>query len=255
MARSEWTDGELSENKTMVDRRRNRGLRLGRRSDFRIFKSLAADWFAEFARTDEQHEFFANIYSFYILRGGRQGGRDHRIFEVFFGRRPFDQAIEYTDFAGNIIPHPQRRLLSEEGPSLTYYQTASGTVRCFLRPAKTEGYARREDAILLNNINRTWKLTSKPFLKRHWKYLMSYCEVSSIDGYPTFFDYIRVGWLLLTRRLEIEGSPTRRVIWKLAEYGCYFLFVVGLNGFVVALVGIWLTYRGTGAVGGVAAPR
>jgi hypothetical protein len=210
-------------------RRRNR--REFRSGCFKIFLNVAPEWFREFAESDCRHEFFNQTYSFCVVKGGRDGGTDNRIFEVFYGARPYDGVREINP--DNPLSRPQLRLRVEQGAGLTYILTDRGTVLCFLKPARCEGFNRKEEHILLSHIRSTQHLTGKPALQRHFQYLLSYFEVSSLDGDPSLFDRAVVWWLLFTRSIQVEGKKVRARVWSTLEIAAFIFFTVGLNGFLL----------------------
>jgi hypothetical protein len=223
--------------------RKDRQRRQRRVAEFQKFLKIGPEVLEEFARRDPRHEYFAGAYAFKILKGGRSGGIDERILEVFYGKRAYDQAMEFRDLAGTVIPQVRKRSLVEEGASLTYHRLDNGAVLCFLRPAAAEGYRREEETVILRHIGSPKRLHSKHVLKTHWNHFMSYCEVTSLDGDPTLLDRARVGYILLTRKRLINGVwKTRRIVTG-AKYAIYFLLAVGLNGFVVALIQAYVSFK------------
>ena len=101
------------------------------------------------SKSDERSRRFADFYTLCIVPGGRNGGDDKRLTQVFYGNRPFDQVTKLqADNDGSIVR--ATRLLTEHGACLHYQCDDSGRVACLLFPAKTEHMATKEDAIVLN---------------------------------------------------------------------------------------------------------
>jgi len=227
--------------------RRDRQKRKRRKEDWTSFIGSARDRFAELARNDPRQEFFRSIYGFHTVQGAGSG--DPTIFEVFYGARPYDKKVEFTDENGKPLDHPQKRLLSETGAHLIYSQRANGAVLCTLEPARAEGYGRRESSMLLELIRNPGKLLKDRVIRCHWNHFIAYAEVSSLDGDPTPSERLRVWYLMKTRHLLVKGQLEKPRYWTWLEYAAWFILAVGLNGFVIAIIQTWLSARGAGGLG------
>ena len=214
--------------------RRDRQRRLRRKEEWKSFIKEAPKRFGDLASKDKRHEFFQSVYGFHTVQGASSG--DPRIFEVFYGARPYDQKIDFTDQSGQVVDPPRKRLLSERGPSLVYNQLDNGAVLCTLEPARTEGYPRRESSILVKYIRKPEQLLKDLVIGRHWKHFMAYAEVTSLVGDPTPWERMRVWYLMKTRHLLIKGELENPRYWTWSEYVVWFVLAVGFNGFVVALI-------------------
>lgn len=94
--------------------RRDRQRRLRSKEDWKSFTKEAPKRFGDLASKDKRHEFFDSVYGFYTVQGASSG--DPRIFEVFYGARPYDQKVEFTDQSGQIVRiPPPSTVLSEAG--------------------------------------------------------------------------------------------------------------------------------------------
>lgn len=208
--------------------------RIDRYSDFETFISLAERWFQEFGAADSRHEHFDRTYSFYVRVGGRYGGVDKRIVEVFYGNRPVDSATEVVGKKpdGTELPVPQirKRLITERGAALLYQRSERGYVTCTLIPASSESYRRREDLIILKLDLDPRLLTGKPTPYGHWQDLISYSEVSSVDGHPAVRDRLRVWWLLFTRRIVVKNEAPPRQVALAGLWILKWVVTVGLSG-------------------------
>ena len=201
-----------------------------RRGCFDIFASDAEPQFTQIAQRDPDHQSLQNIYGFHVVHGGREGGLEKQVVEVFYGNWPYDLTAEIS----NRDPIPSRvrkRLLVEQGASLVYERVDNGSVLVTLIPAKSERFARHEEMVLLCIIRQTEKLTGIGTLKKHWRFFHSYMEYTSLDGLPTTVDYLRVWWVLFTRRLVVDGKERTPLFiqWGLKIIG--YSLTVGLAGF------------------------
>lgn len=209
-------------------------LRLQRYKDFQAFLDGSNDFFADLAKSDSGNDFFGGEYSLCIKPGGAAGGRDKRLLEVFYGKRPFDSIEEVITSTDGGLPRLQKRLLSENGVRLNYYLNDSGVVVCSLIPARTDSLSQREDAIILDSVSNPSQL--RILAKSHWNYFQSYMQVTSLDGAPTFADKIRVFWLRLCRLLIVSGKQERRRILVISESVLKFTASVGLSGFLLLAI-------------------
>ncbi|SFG58118.1 hypothetical protein [Methylobacterium gossipiicola] len=212
--------------------------RLERRSDFEFFVREAPATFRRLADADPRNAFFDPVYRLCITPGGAMGGIDRRMLEVFYGSRPFEAVREFVPRQDR-FPSVQERLLAENGARLVYQRVDNGTVMCTLEPARSEGFRRPEDAILLEWVRRSHVLTGESLPARHWRAFVSYMECTSLEGEPSLGDRVRVWWLLATRRLVVAGverTPLyRRVLLEVAKFSA----TVGLSGFLLKVVEVW----------------
>jgi hypothetical protein len=212
--------------------------RRSRRFDFDFFARDARAVFHDIAARDARHDALEETYPFYVVPGGRNGGHDRRVVEIFYGRRPFEQVRELVQQERS-LPALRDRLLSESGATLLYQRWDNGTVLCTLHPAHSENYRRREEAIVLAVIRNTHVLTGVPTLERHWRAFMSYMQYTALDGEPSATDRLRVWWLLSTRRLVINKTAEVARFWVVAGQLAFFSATVGLSGFLLAFVQWW----------------
>lgn len=192
---------------------------------------------------DSRHKSLERIYPFYVLPGGRAGGVDKRVFEVFYGQRPFEKVTELVQGKGP-LPKIHERLLTERGATLLYERSDDGMVLCTLYPAASENYRPREDAIILAIIRDTHVLTGAPIIERHWRVFMSYMQCTCLEGDPTIGDRLRVWWLLSTRRLIVDNKTEIAKVWTVCSHILMFSVSVGLSGFLLAIVQWWFTVSG-----------
>jgi hypothetical protein len=203
--------------------------RAGREICFRIFSNIAKDTFEQLASADEAHMRLARLAWFYVIPGGRNGGVDERIVDVFYGNRSIGRDFHAPG---------QLRSAVESGAMLRYSLQDDGSVLCMLHPSTSSNRQRKEDAIVYRLIRDPCVLTSAPTLDRHRRALRSYFEYCSVDGRPTVIDRFRVWWLLLTRKMVIDSAIVPRWWWR----GTNKIVTIGFNGFVGAAFLFWLTW-------------
>jgi hypothetical protein len=219
--------------------------RIGRFKTFDLFLGLAGNtrtrgWFHEIADKDDRHTYFESSYSFYVVPGGAMGGVDHRVLEVFYGQRPIDSIREFRalEMAGRSsgFPQLQTRLITEEGARLHYNRTDRGSVVCTLYPAKSELSRPTEDAIILGTFSDPRPLTGRPLLEKHWSFLISYFECTSVDGRPDIRDRARIWWLLFSRRTVVHSATTKPLMFSVLQEIIKWSLTVGFSGALLASV-------------------
>lgn len=212
--------------------------RLKRYKDFEKFFVNAKTIFAEYESNDERSKTLAAHYSLYTVPGGRDGGHDKRLVQVFYGNRPFDEVKEVKYDVNQSVPVMRTRFLTEQGACLQYQCVDSGRVICFLSPAKTENSA-IEDGVVLDWINEPASLASGALPAKHWRYLSAYMHCTSLDGDPNWFDRWRVAWIKFVKRLVIDGKIKPQRVASSGLEILKFALTVGLSGFLLYAVTKW----------------
>ena len=226
---------------TEISAKTNRKIRrVERYQEFQIFIRLAEGWFPSIAQADDRHEFLAKTYGFYVSPGGRLGGVDKRVLDVYYGNRPVDYVCELREQSERneefSMPVPCKRFLTERGASLRYQRADDGSVVCFLEPARSEGWRRRESGIILAVIREPRVLTGRPILEKHWRTLISYFQCSSLDGRPTILDRLRTWWVLFTRPVLVDGRVASRRVLLVGGEILKWALTIGLSGALLEIV-------------------
>ena len=107
--------------------------RLKRIEKFKKFYDDSNNVFSRIAENDHSHKHLDDLFSLHVCPGGRMGGVNEKIIEVFYGARPIGKTTK-------IDPNFQisTKTESEDGAMLRYYLTDAGNVVCSLFPAKSE---------------------------------------------------------------------------------------------------------------------
>ena len=171
-------------------------------------------------------EFFKKAYSFYTVPGGRYGRSDKTIFEYFYGNRIY-QSRSYA-YNGKLM----RKLCTEIGTTILYQCHDDGYVSCQLFPAKSENMSPIEDCIFLEMYISPEKITDY-LLEKHFKYFLSYMQVTSLDGSPTLFDKLKIWWIRFNNPSIVNNIfyPPKRN--KVFGGVLKFVLTVGMSGFVL----------------------
>ena len=194
--------------------------RKDRHDDFERFARYVGDWIESFVEQSERASFFKQIYSFYYDER-RIDPKRLQTFDVFFGSRPFG----FKDNGG---------MGSDSGGNLRYSIGDSGIIVLFMRPCHSENYRPVEQGMLLNIFHHPSKLTSEMRIQRHLKCLISYMEVTSLDGEPGWRDQVYVWWLRTVKPLIIDDKVQQRRIITWASVAARWVMVVGMSGGVLA---------------------
>lgn len=107
--------------------------RLDRYEQFALFQKKADTIFKNLRDQDKSAEIYENMYMLSVCPGGRMGGLREDEIEVFWGIRPYANALnERSRKAG------QFKFLIESGASMIFFKDSKGFVKILLRPAFTD---------------------------------------------------------------------------------------------------------------------
>lgn len=207
------------------------GARQLRYKAFQEFLSSATESFKSLCNNNPEANRFKAIYSLCTCPGGRQGGKNARQLEVFFGARPFDSQENFDSTA-----RPSLKLLSERGATLEFVRDDLGRVHVFLYPAVSEGMKPIEDAIELKIVGDPADLAKGTVLSRHFRWLVAYMQCTCLEGAPTFRDRITVAKLRLLHRRSVDGRMWDSRISVAAREVIKWVFTVGLSGTLLAAI-------------------
>jgi hypothetical protein len=161
-----------------------------RYAEFQAFFNGAESLFSEYFKRDYG---VSPPIKVTIRPGGRMGGQDKRLIEIFFGLVPYEN-IGYEDrgLAKDTSFEGSRTLL-EAGPCLVYQRADTGDVYCILQPATTDESKVDEDMVILDIVRRPCRLNS--LAHSHWRDLLAYKECTSINGSPSCLQRFRCAYL------------------------------------------------------------
>lgn len=175
--------------------------RLERRNDFDEFYRTAEATFIAFRDRDASVEKFERLYNLCVCPGSRAGGTNNRIFEVFWGSRPFE----------SITLGRTWKALTEYGATLLFERDDTGFVLISIYPANTDNRKPIESSIALKLWVDPIKLKDSAFLKKLWNDFNAYMECTSLDGNPTLLQRLRISYLRNFKHLVIDNkwAPTK----------------------------------------------
>lgn len=200
-------------------------------AEFQAFFDGAEGLFSTYAKRDFGDSASSGIV---IKSGGRFGGNDKRLIEIFFSSKPYDViANEDKGLAlKSSLEGPTQ--LSESGPCLVYQRADTGYVFCILQPAKTDESKTDEDMVILQTVRNPCTLNR--LAHSHWQDLLAYRECTSINGAPSIIQRIRCAYLRHFRKLgkdhKYQPAKVPRWINQLAVLTSGFV----LGGFITTTI-------------------
>jgi hypothetical protein len=202
--------------------------RMNKVKDFEKFHNNCNEIFTKLKNNDYRAEFFQNRYMLCVCPGGRAGGNEKRMVEVFWGKRPYELEAKEN----------QKRLLTEEGATLFFYRYDEGDITISLYPAKTEFREPIESYIFLYKRLNPNKLNNEKFIKSLWNDFIAYMEVTSLDGEPTICQQLRIFYLRKFKHLVIENKFMPTKFYEFCREIFKWVLTVGLSGVIVYFVTI-----------------
>lgn len=202
--------------------------RLTRYHSFDSFSKNAEVTFKTYSETSNKSQRLKDLYSFYVTPGGRFGGRDKKVVDIFYGNRPFDTHEEIGTNSKVL-----KKFDVAHGAILSYQRTDDGRVLCSLYPASSENYHSPETFILLGIIDNPSKLKCKT--KLHWLFFEAYMESTCLDGSPSFLQKVLIFYLRNFKECVIDKTLQKRKAVVFLKDICKYTVTVGLSGFIFFL--------------------
>ena len=196
--------------------------RIERYNVFNDIRKSAPDYIQKIEKTVAS-EYFKKLYGFQIF------SLDELKFEYFYGDRIYR---EKTVQQGKFL---HKKHYIESGVKIIYYSQDNGYISCRLFPAKSEDMSQNEDSIFLYRRLSPEKLTEK-LLEKHFRYFLSYMNVTSLDGSPTLVDKTKIFWIRLIKPTIINGKYHSPKIALFFFEIIKFSLTVGLSGFILLLL-------------------
>jgi hypothetical protein len=194
-----------------VDRlNKGKGRRKRKYDEFQKFFDGAESQFKEFFKRDYGDSPPVQVA---IRPGGRMGGKDERLVEIFFGPAHYDSiACEDRGLAKDASCTGSRTLV-ENGPFLVYQRADTGDVYCILYPATTDESKVDEEMLVLEVVRRPRRLSG--LAPSHWRDLLAYKECTSLDGSPSCLQRLRCSYLRHFRKYgkDRKYQPAKVPYW------------------------------------------
>jgi hypothetical protein len=204
--------------------------RLEKYDVFKQFFTTAKERFNEIHTNYKSHYDLRKSYGFYIAPGSRNGGQDTTVVDVFFGHRPYRSSKKIDGM------QITTQIETANGTSLFYYQVDTGDILVELTPAFTEKHKAQEEFIIIDYIKNPKKLLNNRFLRNHYKYLVSYLAVTSIENKPNIIDRVIILYLRMTKRYYNNKTTYEPKITKYLSNAFKLILTVGFSGFLLAFI-------------------
>lgn len=198
---------------------------------FRAFRDNAETTFNSFKEKSSSFQKFDDMYTLYICPKGRNGGRNERLCEVFYGSGIYDQ--ERT--LDNNFNVSVRNLL-ETGATLAFSLLDDGYVLVVLDLPYTEGMKPRISKVVMDLHLDPRKLTQRR-LKIYWELFNLGMEMYSLTGDPKWNQKVYWTCWVFFKQIVKDDNLQERECYKLAKTLANYVLSVGLSGFLI----YWLT--------------
>ena len=206
--------------------------RYQRIKDFQTLQAEGKTSFEKIQKRFEDYKTYEDIYGLTICPKGRYGGDSERLFEVFYGNRPYAKEDGFDDTTGK----RSFSLLSESGVELYMFRDDFGFVSIQLFPAKAKYAQQFEDSIVLYQHIDPKRLLKPRFQKRLLKYMNAYMAVTSLDGQPTICDKKDVMLLRIFKNMIVNGRVLDTKVRKWSMDILKFVLTIGLSGFLLRII-------------------
>lgn len=172
-----------------------------------------------------------NLYGFYVAPGGRNGGINDRLVDVFYGHRPIG-IKRYIDSNFQI----QDKTEIENGCQISFHHLINGKTFVTLYPCNSDTYKFAEGFIVLDYLSNPRKLLKKRIQKKYCKFLNAYMAVTCSESLATLFDRLTVFYLRNFKQLFINNAVQRSKFFKIIKKALTIIFTVGFSGFCLAFI-------------------
>jgi hypothetical protein len=215
---------------------------------FRAFRDKAAKTFNSFKEETPSFQKFDDMYILHICPKGRNGGRNEKLCEVFYGQRRYDREPEFDsspnisikrcedgsfrsdNFDSTIKQRNEFRYLFETGATLAFSLLDDGYVLVTLHLPYTERMQPLVKEVIIDLHLDPIKLTPRR-LKAYWNKFNLAMVVYSLDGEPKWYQRAHwESWLFFKQTIK-DNSLQERGCYKLAKtLANYVLSVFGGKG-------------------------
>lgn len=211
-----------------------------KRESFKDFHKKVNGIFEGFNTKESRHYKFQNTHMICICAGGRAGGTNEDVVEIFWGRSmPYKiEKHHKKDFT------IETEYLHETGATLLYSMDERGRVIVLLYPPETKNIKPLEQAYLLDTYTDPKELQNKKRLKKHWKYFNAIMERNSLFGKPELIDKFRV-FLIRNFKPKVLNNTIQKhsafVNWMIKHTKEIIWIIIG--GIITALISTYLIFR------------
>jgi len=208
--------------------------RLEKYDVFSQFHVQVKELFTEINTNYKPHFDLRNSYGFYIAPGSCMGGQNPTIVEVVYGNRAYRSATRVMN------GHETYEAEIAYGTRLCYKQIDTGDILTILYPATTKTHKALEEYFIIDFIKKPKKLLTKKYLTKHFKFMVSYLAVTSVENRPKLIDRIRVFYLRMFKIYSKENTTHEPKIKKYLKKGIIQILIVGFSGFLLAFLPLFI---------------
>lgn len=209
--------------------------RIRRYNDFKTFSEKANAIFNPYKEKNERTKYLQATNMLCICPGGRNGGRDKRVVEVFWGQKLYDQNEQHITGLFQI----DHLFYSETGATLSFYKNDNGYVTIYLFPAGTDLTHPEEDGICWKKKVDPSKLLCKSYQKRAWWAFMAYMEVTQLDGRPSLAQRLYIWYLRYFHNLVVDKKWQRTKALDSVNALIKWFPTVALSGIAIFFLQLW----------------
>lgn len=199
--------------------------------DFQEFKKQSENDYKSIITGVKKYPDLNNLYGFYVAPGGRNGGIDDRLVDVFYGHRP----IGVKRYIGSNL-QIQDKTEIENGCQISFHHLINGKTFVTLYPCNSETFKFEEDFIVLDFLSDPRKLFKKRIQKKYCNFLNSYMAVTCSENLASLSDRLTVFYLRNFKQLCINNRVQRSKFFKKITKVLKIIFSVGFSGFCLTFI-------------------
>lgn len=199
--------------------------------EFQEFKKKSEEDYKAIAIRLKKYVDLNNLYGFYVAPGGRNGGIDDRLVDIFYGHRPIG-VKRYVDSNYQI----QDKTEIENGCQISFHHLFNGKTFVTLYPCNSETFKFAEDFIVLDFLKDPRKLLKKRIQKKYCKFLNAYMAVTCSENDANIIERLIVIYLRNFKQKCINNSVQRSNFFKVAKKALTIIITVGFSGFCLAFI-------------------
>jgi len=208
--------------------------RLEKNKFFKQFYEEAEKQFEEINASYKSHFELRNSYGFCVAPGSSIDGLDTTVVEVLFGSKPYRRTEKIIEM------QIKTEVESAYGSKLCYHQIDNGDVFVFLHPAYTESHRAQENFIIIDHTRNSKKLLNKKFIFKHYKSMVSYLAVTSIENSPKLSDRIRILYLRTFKTYYSENTTYKPKFIVCLGKCIKQILIVGFSGILLAFLPLFI---------------
>jgi hypothetical protein len=208
--------------------------RLEKYDIYNQFFAQAKEFFTEIDANYKPHFDLRKSYGLYIAPGSCMGGQEPTVVEVIYGNKSYRSATKI------VRGHETYEAEIAYGSRLYYQQIDTGDILLILNPAYTEKHKAQEQFIIIDYIKNPKKLLNKKYISKHFRYMVSYLAVTSIENKPKLSDRIRIFYLRIAKSYNVENKNYEPRIKRFLAKAFIQILIVGFSGILLAFLPLFI---------------